>query len=151
MRNRVSYTPATGPAPIITTTPYKPRFLLSGIVFGWWSKCAHCHKLVDLYVEDGQILIELEISGGEARWSRQHLVKRPEVPHECPKCGKAKWRYAGAFEKPTSDSPGYVSDAVKKALQAVFDRLREDYPELAEAADERRRPNEPTYETVVTG
>ncbi|MEU6719843.1 hypothetical protein ABZ897_51030 [Nonomuraea sp. NPDC046802] len=151
MRNHVSYTPATAPAPIITIAPGKPRVLLSGIVFGWWGRCAHCHALVDLYIDNGQILIELETSGGEARWSRQHLVSRPAVPHECPKCGKAQWHTAGAFEKPTPDSPGYVSDAVKKALDAVFDRLREDYPEQAKVADEQRRPNEPAYETVVMG
>ncbi|GAA1624186.1 hypothetical protein GCM10009733_021060 [Nonomuraea maheshkhaliensis] len=151
MRDHISYDPATAPAPIIATpTPGKPLLRLSGIVFGWLGRCIHCRTDAALFTEDGDILVELEGSGSKARWSRRHLVKCPEVPRKCPRCGAAKWCYAGSFQKPTRESPRFVGDAVTSALEAVFAQLRADYPEAARAADQQQRP-ESAYTTVVMG
>ncbi|MFI7641932.1 hypothetical protein [Nonomuraea sp. NPDC049400] len=141
------YTHDTAPAPIITITPGEPRALLSGIVFGWWSTCVHCRRVIDLYAEDGQILIELQPGGAceGVRWRREHQAKQPAVPNRCPKCGESKWQPSGAYETQASSSVGFVGSIVDAAVQAVYAQLSVDFPHAAEATGKGQ------YDTVAIG
>lgn len=135
MGNTPVYTHATAPAPIITVTSGEPRVLLSGIVFAWWGKCELCRRTIDLYVDGGQILIELRTGEGDerGRWLREHRASRPDIPRRCPACGEEKWQQPGSFETPTSSSVNVVGWAADAAVQAVYAQLNVDFPYAAEA------------------